>query len=824
MKKLTWLLLLLSTNAFCQSLKEIEANRVDLPNGWHLTPVGTKIKLGDLPLNIAVNPGGKYVAVTNNGQSIQSIMLIDTKTQTMVDSVTIPASWLGLAFGPDGKKLYASGGNENVIRCYNIDNGKLKKADTIKLGPPWKTRHDTDFNKISPAGLCIDNAGKRLYVVTKENDSLYVIDLAKNSIVHAQRLPAEGYTCLLSKDERKLYVSVWGGGEVLIYDISKNIFSDSVKVGSNPNDMALTGDGKYLFTANSNDNSVSVISTELHKVIETLNAALYPGSLEGSTTNSVGLSADSKALYIANADNNCLAVFDVSRPGHSASKGFIPTGWYPTCVRIVDGKLWVTNGKGFNSLPDPYGPNPMKRREKAEYRKGSTAGKPNSQYIGGGLLMGSMSIIPEPNEKLLSDYTGAVYHNTPYDINKALTADVPTGNPIPAKVGDASPIKYVFYVLKENRTYDQVLGDEPNGNGDTSLCLFPKRITPNEHAIAEQFVLLDNFYVDAEVSADGHNWSMAAYANDYTEKTWPTSYGDRGGTYDYSENRKIAMPIAGFIWDNCLRNHIKMRNYGEFADDGNPYSKDLRTNSCPYYPGWDLAIHDAYREQMWERDFDSLAAINAVPQFNIVYLPDDHTSGLAKGRFTPYASIADNDQALGKLIEHLSKSKIWKQCAIFVVEDDAQSGPDHVDAHRTTAYVAGAFVKRHYVDHTMYSTCSMMHTMELILGLPPMSQYDASATPMWRSFADTANGSSYTSIPSNINIDEKNVAFNDLMKRSDEFDLRHQDKVPENVFNEVLWMALKGNTPMPAAMHGAFIKPIKASDGDEDDDEDGDEN
>jgi len=813
MRKLVWLLLVVCTPAFCQTLKEIEAKRVDLPNGWHLTPIGDKVGLGDLPLNIAVSPDKKYVAVTNNGQSIQSIMLIDVATQKLTDSIAVPASWLGLAFSTDGRKLYASGGNENVIRSYEINKDKLTMADSIVLGKQWP-------NEISPAGMCVDE--KHLYVVTKEDSSLYIINTASRSQFSTLKLSAEAYTCVLSKDGKCLYVSLWGGAKVMVYDTRKTIMIDSIMVGSNPNDMAVTSDGKYLFVANSNDNSVSVISTEKRKVIETLNAALYAGSPEGSTTNSVGLSADSKTLYVANADNNCLAVFDVSQPGNSASKGFIPTGWYPTCVRVVNGKLWVTNGKGFSSLPDVYGPNPTKPRSKTAYRSGDNNPKPNSQYIGGGLLMGSMSIIAEPTKELLKTYTGAVYHNTPYDIKKLMSADVPAGNPIPAKVGDKSPIKYVFYILKENRTYDQVLGDEPKGNGDTSLCLFPKRITPNEHAIAEQFVLLDNFYVDAEVSADGHNWSMAAYANDYTEKTWPTVYGDRGGNYDYGGTRQIAFPPDGFIWDNCIKHNVSLRNYGEFADSGKPYLKSLAEHTCVKYPGWELSIHDVYREQIWEKDFDSLIAINAVPQMNIVYLPNDHTSGLKRKAFTPFASMADNDQAVGRLIEHLSKSPIWKQSVVFIVEDDAQNGPDHVDAHRTIAFVAGPNVKRNSVDHTMYSTCSMIHTMELILGLPPMSQYDAAATPMWRSFTDTANTNTYTHIASSIDLEEKNVAFNELMKRSDEFDFRNEDKVPENEFNEILWMALKGNIPLPPSKHSAFITPIKTKDYDDDDDGDGD--
>jgi len=801
--------LLLGIVGYAQSLKEIEANRVELPNGWRLTPVGKKLGLGDLPLNIALSPTGDYAAVTNNGQSDQSIMLIDTRTEKRCDSMPIVASWLGLAFSADGKQLYASGGNTNNIIRYNIENGKMVFKDTLSLGQRWP-------NKISPTGLCVDDKNSRLYVVTKEDSALYVLNTASNKVIRRQKLPAEAYTCLLSPDKKKLYISIWGGGDVLIYDTKKDTTDEVIQVGSNPNDMAITKDGKYLFVANANDNSVSVISTEKKQTIETLNAALYPDAPEGSTTNSVGLSVDDKTLYIANADNNCLAVFDVTHPGKSASKGFIPTGWYPTCVRVIKGEIWVTNGKGFSSMANPYGPNPTNKNEETNYKQGDKNKPHKEQYIGG-LFTGTMSIIPMPDDKQLAEYSLAVYGNTPYNKDKAMSSDIPVGNPIPAKVGMPSPIKYVFYVMKENRTYDQVLGDMPKGNGDTSLCLFPAKITPNQHALASEFVLLDNFYVDAEVSADGHNWTMAAYANDYIEKTWPTSYGGRGGTYDYSGNRKIALPKSGFIWDNCLQHNVSFRNYGEFRDDNNGkvYLKNLASHTCATYKGWNLAYHDVDREKVWEKDFDSLVAANAVPQFSIVYLPNDHTSGLAKNAFTPFASVADNDQALGKLIEHLSQSPIWKQCAVFVLEDDAQDGPDHVDAHRSTAYVISPYIKHNYADHTMYSTSSMLHTVELILGLPPMSQYDAAAVPMWRSFTDSINTLPYISKPSNINIDDRNVAYNDLMRKSDKFNFKHEDGVPEEAFNEVLWKAIKGmQSNVPAAKHSSFVMPLAVKDDD----------
>lgn len=800
-------LLLTPYSLYAQTLKELEANKVNLPNGWSLTPAGDKLLLGDLPLNIAVSNNENYVAVTNNGQSEQSIMIIDTKTEKRTDSVAIPVSWLGLAFSKDDKTLYASEGNGNKILCYSNTNGILKLTDSIKLGKPWP-------EKISPTGLCVDNAHQRLYVVTKENNSLYVINLEKKKVLKRVALPGEAYTCVLSPANKKLYISIWGDEKVLIYDTRKDSIITSIPVGSNPNDLVFTRNGKYLFVANSMDNSVSVISTSDNKVVETLDAAIFPNSLEGSTTNSVALSADDKTLYIANADNNCLAVFDVSKPGHSFSKGFIPTGWYPTCVRVVNHKIWVSNGKGFSSMANPFGPNPMAAKQQTNPKEGDKNKPQKVQYIGS-LFTGTMSIIPEPGAKTFADYTQAVYLNTPYNKDETELKEIPQGNPIPSALNEPSPIKYVFYVLKENRTYDQVLGDMPNGNGDTALCLFPEKITPNEHALANEFVLLDNFYVDAEVSADGHNWSMAAYANDFIEKTWPTEYGGRGGDYPYVGNRKIALPKDGFIWDDCLKHNVTFRNYGEFCDNGTPSLKDLASHTCKAYPGWNLSIHDVYREKIWEKDFDSLVAANAVPQFNIIYLPDDHTSGLAKGAFTPYASVADNDLALGKFIEHLSESPIWKECAVFVTEDDAQDGPDHVDAHRSIAFVAGPFVKRHFTDHTMYSTSSMLHTMELILGLPPMSQYDAAAMPMWRSFMQNYNTLPYVARNSNIDINAKNTVYNELMKESNKFNLRKEDEVPEEVFNEVLWKAIKGSAPMPSPRHSGFIQPVRSSDDDD---------
>lgn len=467
-------------------------------------------------------------------------------------------------------------------------------------------------------------------------------------------------------------------------------------------------------------------------------------------------------------------------------------------------------------MANPYGPNPARKREQVIYQKGDSTRPVDVQYIGG-LFKGTMSIVDEPNEKLLGEYSKAVYSNTPYKKEKELQAHAEPGNPIPMKVGSSSPIKYVFYIIKENRTYDQVLGDMAEGNGDTSLVLFGEKITPNQHAIAREFVLLDNFYVDGEVSADGHNWSTAAYATDYLEKTWQTSYGGRGGEYDAEGNRAIANNKKGFIWDHCKRAGVSYRTYGEFADDYKANIPVLEGHFCPYYTSWDESVKDTTRFYQWKRDFDSMLAINKVPQFNSLRFINDHTEGLRKGRPTPFAHVADNDLATGMFVEYLSKSPIWKETAIFIIEDDAQNGADHVDAHRSTAYVAGGLVKRKFVDHTMYSTSSMLRTIELILGIPPMSQYDAAATPMWNCFQATPDRTPFASRPSNIDLNETNMAINEWQRRSELFDLSKEDAVPDLEFNIVLWHGIKGShIPFPGPKRAAFVKIRKEEDDDDD--------
>ncbi|MFN5237722.1 MAG: bifunctional YncE family protein/alkaline phosphatase family protein [Bacteroidota bacterium] len=783
------------------SVQQLSQRRIQLPNQWSLTPAGnTHLSLGDLPLQLIVSPDQKWIAVTNNGVGKQKIQLFrnDGGSISQSDEIPIAKAWYGLAFSADGNRIYASGGNDNTIVVFRNESGKLRRDTALSLGAPWPK------NKICPAGVAVNDAKGLIYTVTKEDSAFYALSL-KGDVVRRVPLESEPYAVLFLHARNEVAVSLWGARKILVFDSNNLSLKSSINTGDHPNEMITDKKERILYVACSLDNAVHAIDLETRKTLEVLNTALYPDAPNGSTPNSLALSENGETLYIANADNNCLAVYEVKEPGNSEAEGFIPTGWYPTSVRCIGNSILVANGKGMSSVANPKGPSPFHKREDSRA----------AQYIGA-LYQGTLSVIEELEDRQLEAYSKLVYENCPYNKARELQAEGEPGNPVPMRVGDSSPIRYVFYIIKENRTYDQVLGDLPaslGGNGDPNLCLFPEKVTPNQHWLAREYVLLDNFYVDAEVSADGHNWSTAAYANDFVEKTWPTSYGGRGGNYDYEGTRKVAFPKGGFIWDNCKRAGVSYRTYGEFADDNKANYETIEGHFCPNYSSWDMDYQDISREKDWQRDFDSLLQINQVPRFNTIRFGKDHTSGMAKGAYSPYASVADNDLAVGRFLEHLSNSKIWKESAVFILEDDAQNGADHVDAHRSIAFVISPYVKRRYVDHTMYSTTSMLRTMELILGLPPMSQYDAAATPMWRCFTDKPDFTPIRAIEPGVSIDERNAWVEPLSRISETWNLAEVDAVPDREFNEVLWKAIKGlDSEMPAPRRAAWLRADRDDD------------
>ncbi|MGA7160604.1 MAG: bifunctional YncE family protein/alkaline phosphatase family protein [Bacteroidota bacterium] len=765
--------------------------RTLLPNGWILSPAGTSIDLGDFPLGMQVSPDGKFAAIVNSGEGKQTISLVDISAKLVIQTLPIKKSWMGVCFNTQGNRIYVSAGNDNGIDEYVFEHDSATYLRTIELGKKYPEQD------ISPTDVVMNTDDSILFVVTKGNNSLYKIELSSGKILSSLAFSQPLYSCSIDEQRHLLYVSVWGASQIAVVDADSMTAKKFIPVGDHPSEMVRTKDGKRLFVANANLNTVSVVDLAAMKVIETISTSLSPDALNGSTPNSLALSPDNSTLYVANADNNFLAVINIEKFGQSRSEGFIPTGWYPTIVRAVGNLLLVTNGKGMMSKANPH-----------------------HEYIGS-LLVGTLSFIPVPAKEELAKYSAQVFQNTPFTRTRADQA-WDEENPVPKSTSIGSPIKHVFYVIKENRTYDQLFGDLPEGNGDSSLCLFGKDVTPNQHALAEEFALLDNYYEDAEVSADGHNWSMAAYATDFVEKTWPTYYGGRGGEYDF-EQEGIASPSAGYIWDNCIRHNVSLRNYGEFFyddDTANGVSpikaSGLLTRTSPHYRGWDLDYPDVKRAEAWMQEFDAYETGDSLPQFQIIRLPNDHTAGTKKGSLSPRAMVADNDRALGMIVERISHSRYWKESAIFVLEDDAQNGPDHVDAHRSIALVVSPYTKRKFVDHTMYSTSGMLRTMELILGLPPMSQYDASATPMFASFSLSRDETPFVARKNIIDLREKNALGAYGQERMEAFNLSKEDEVPENEFNEIIWKSVKGSaSEMPAPVRSTFI--VTGSHDDDDD-------
>ncbi|MBX7246821.1 MAG: bifunctional YncE family protein/alkaline phosphatase family protein [Candidatus Sumerlaeaceae bacterium] len=785
-----------------------------LPNQWTLRPAGKSVPTGDLPISIAVSPDGKYGAVLHCGYGKHEVRVFDLESQRQVSAAPVARAWLGCAFSPDGSKLFISGGADDAVIAANFKNGTIDSSVTLALRV-----EETTKPLCYPSGIAVSRDGREAYVALQHLNRLMRLDLthpnAPPTTVTAFANPlAYPYKVVIHPSKPLAYVSLWGGGAVsevsLPYGERKLIPTQN-----HPNDMVISADGKRLFVACANSNQVDVIDTVARRVTERLTISLYPNMPAGSTPNGLALSPDGQTLLVANADNNNLAVFDVSKPGNSVSRGFIPTGWYPTAVAFgPKNTIVVANGKGNGSKPNPDGPNPGRDRGEGKAK----------QYIGG-LLKGSISFLPNPDATALARYTADAYKCSPLRAD-LMPVESQSGNPIPAKVGDPSPIKHVVYIVKENRTYDQVLGDMPNGNGDPSLCLFDERVSPNHHALAREWALLDNFYVEAEISADGHEWSMGAYANDYVEKTWPSLYGKHGREllkYPAEGSTPLGDADDGHLWDRAKEKGITYRSYGEWVSGAGPKgkgktsAKNLKGHFDPYYSGFDMKVSDLDRSKEFLRELAEFERKKQYPSLTIVRLPNDHTAGTSRKMRTPRAFVAQNDLALGQIIEGLSHSSFWPNMAIFVLEDDAQNGPDHVDAHRSIFFVASPYAKRGIVEHTMYSTTSVLRTMELILGLRPLSQFDAAARPMYNLFTSAPDARPYKCLAATYDINEMNGRNAPMQEESAMLNLNREDSNPDVWFNEIIWKSVHGaDSVMPAPVRAAFVMPLPEKDGDDD--------
>jgi YVTN family beta-propeller protein len=782
-----------------------------LSDGWKITPAGRQLPSGDMILSAAVSPDGKLLAFTNSGYTRHQFHVVDLDTEKEIATFPLDRAWSGLAWSPNGKRVLISAGQGNEVGdIYSFqrwDDETWTQSRTVQLEGGEKADKSDAARKSVVSSIAIAPDGKFVYAINDTDGNLYAIDGANGRTISKLALGDHPFSGKLTRDGKSLYVSILGEAAVAKVDVSNPAAPTVVSrfaVEPHPNDLAITADDR-IFVSCGNTNHVLAIDLKTGAKMEAISIAPTPKAPVGSTPNALALSADGKQLFVANADNNSVAVIDIAQRGQSRVAGFIPTGWYPTAITATpDGKrLVIASGKGVGT-----GPNHVIRDE---------AGKNSVSFVHhGNNLNGLISFVDMPSADKLAAYAKQVYDNSPYRDEFLEKADIRGSSVIPSEVGKGSPIKHVLYIIKENRTYDQVFGDIPKGNGDPSLVMFGRDVTPNHHAIAEQFVLLDNLYCNGEVSQDGHPWSTAAYASEFNQRAWTIGYAKRGNV----DSRKTEEQSHPYIWEAAAQKGLSAFSFGYANRRGlaNIMSRTFGKNDLPDQQS---ALRDYMRADQFVAEFSKMDAENRVPNFMVMGLGEDHTSGTRPGTPTPQASVASNDVAVGKIVEAVTKSKAWSSSAIFIIEDDAQNGPDHIDSHRTVGLVVSPYVKRGTVDSTMYTTVSMLRTMELLLGLPPLTQHDAAATPMYNAFSNTADLSGYTALPAKIDVMTKNTVNSYGAAIAAKMDFSDYDRADEQMLNRLLWHSIKGaDVPMPAPVRRAFFVAggVSAQVTDDDDD------
>ncbi|MBM3214062.1 hypothetical protein FJZ36_04025 [Candidatus Poribacteria bacterium] len=798
-----------------------------------VAPAGTTVEFPGRPTDLALHPSEPILAVKNRSD----VVFFDTMTHAIVQTLAIPGaggSFTGIEWDRDGKRVWTTD-TRGFLRAAERDaSGAFAWTVDIRLPGPSETDNP------AAGGFAFD--GGYAYVALSRNNAVAVVNLASGTVEAQIPVGIAPYDVLRLGD--KAYVTNWGGrrpqegdvtgptsgsravvdpetgiastGTVTVLDLTARTATSEIAVGLHPCGMALSPDGSRLYVANANSHTVSVIDTGSDAVLDTLSAKPMDVLPFGSAPNALAISPDGSRLYVAIGGNNALAVIDL---GSRKVVGLIPTGWYPGSVLLTNDatSLCVANTKGVGG------------------RNASREHGLNSHDH-----MGSVSFIPVPTREKLTALTisAATSMRLPTIlVNLGGDPGPQTVVPLPTKPGEKSVFKHVLYIIKENRTYDQVFGDMPQGNGDPSLTHFGREVTPNHHALAEQFVLLDNFYCNGVLSADGHQWTDEGYVTDYIEK----SFGGFNRSYPYDGDDALAYASSGFLWDNVLRAGLTFRDYGEFVKariepssatwqdiyrdylDGTSNisiraTTELHTLEpylCPTFVGFPGKVPDVYRARQFLNELAEFEAKGELPNFMIMLLPNDHTVGTREGYPTPRAAVADNDLALGMVVEAVSKSRFWKDTCIFVVEDDPQAGLDHVDGRRTVALCVSPYTKRGEVISTHYNQNSMVRSIELIFGLPPMSQLDMAANPMTDCFQAEPDLTPYTAAPNIIPLDELNPPAASLQgqaRRDAEMSmalpLDDIDQADEQTFNAILWRSVKGvHAPYPILARRREVGP-----------------
>jgi YVTN family beta-propeller protein len=789
-----------------------------LPTGARLDPAGRSSPLGNMPLAALLAPDGRNLVVSLSGWREQGLQIVNRETGALVQRIPQSGAFVGLAFSADGATLFASGGVTDRVYVYSwrgtSAGAPATLIDSITLANVSTAAGDSEVMPGSRyvSGLALSRDGRMLYVAENLADSIAVIDVATRRIIQTLGTGPYPYA-VVSASNGRVYVSDWGAATVHVYHPAasgKLVAERPIDVGRHPSALALSADGSRLFAASASTDRIAAVDTRSRRVVHWLLDPPPDNLAEGSTPEGVALSVDGTHLYAAEADANAVAVFDLSAltsgiasaRGTDTLSGRIPTEWYPTAVLAPSAahdadSLLVINGKGRGSGPNPNGPRPDKALQLSD-----------SQYTLG-QLNGTLNVVAAPRGESLRLLTRRVS-----EANGWTTHRPPFKYP---------PIEHVVYIIKENRTYDQILGDLRPGDGDSSLTFFPRAVSPNHHALAERFGTYDRFFVNAEVSQQGHPWSTAGYVTDYIEKTTPDIY--RGRRPEPDEPGDVDDPAMGYLWDAATRKHLSLRNYGEYAEPlphvpgqsaQQQYTGKVRAllpalqpYTDPSYPPFDLWVPDQLRADVWLAEFREYERAGRMPQLEILHLPRDHTAGEHARMCTPRACMADNDLALGRIIEAISHSQFWRSTAVFVLEDDAQAGPDHVDSHRSVMFTISPWA-RGGVLHRFVNTTDVLATMEELLGLDAFSQFDHFGRPLreiWRSSPDLRP---YVALRPAQPMDELNVATGPGARASAHIDLSREDRVDDAVFNRILWRALEGNAPYPTARRLAQLEAARA--------------
>jgi DNA-binding beta-propeller fold protein YncE len=758
-----------------------------LSTGLRIDPAGEAIDLGSMPLAIALAPGGEKAAVVLSGWREQGLQIVDLASRQVLQTLPQEAAFFGIAFSRNGKEIYVSGGNADSVYCYSWKNGAAALDRQIALG-----EHKAGApGKRYPAGLAVSRSGDYLYVAENLSDTLAVVDLAASRVVG--RFPTDHYPYAVeAASNDRVYVSAWGADTVSIFQTRPDGTlkpAGKLRAGLRPSALLSNASGSRLFVALAATDQVAVVDTARRKVLRYLSDAAPAGPAEGSTPNALALSSDESKLFAAEADNNAIAVLDVSADAVRSNstqrplKGRIPTDWYPTGVLDNGGQLLILCGKGHGSHANPDGPIP-----------GEGITRPHGYDLG--QLNGTLRIVADRlTPDGLAEYSGRVAEANNWRERRS-TAAYP-------------PFKHVIYIIKENRTYDQVLGDMPEGDGDPSLVFFGRATSPNHHGLAERFGLFDQFFTNAEVSSQGHIWSTAAYVTDFGEKTIPSAYSDRREGVDGED---IDEPINGFLWTLARRKGIHFRDYGEMVKvpEGWPVTqKELGADVSPTYPAFNLKIMDQARADAWIAELGKFASAGEMPALEVMHLPSDHTAGGRAGYRTPRAFMADNDLALGRIVEALSKSPFWRDTVVFVLEDDSQAGPDHVDCHRSVFFAISAY-NRPGVVHRFINTTDVVAAIEDILGLSRLSKYDYFSRSLADIFAATPDLSPWTAMAPQVDINAVNPSTTPMARMSERLDFSAPDRVNDAAFNDILWRMLKGSQPYPVVQAKAPLHLFQA--------------